>query len=182
MLFRSLKFPQNTIYREYVLPDYTTVKRGFIRAPADTLSRPAEGEQILKLNNERFSIPELLFSPSDIGIKQMGISELVHEVVKSFPDPVQPHFYKNIILVGGNANFPGYRERVQADVRALAKEEFEVEVHIGGGNGNGGQNSTTYAWHGGNKLAHDPDLVKYTVTRDQYLAEGMAAFVKVCDI
>ena len=30
-------------------------------------------EQCLRLSNERFAIPELLFHPSDIGINQMGI-------------------------------------------------------------------------------------------------------------
>lgn len=39
--------------------------------------------QIISLNNERFTIPELLFNPSDIGIKEMGISEAIVDSIKS---------------------------------------------------------------------------------------------------
>ena len=31
--------------------------------------------QVLQLNNERFLVPELAFSPSDIGLKQGGIAQ-----------------------------------------------------------------------------------------------------------
>ena len=33
--------------------------------------------QVLMLNNERFLVPELAFSPSDIGLKQGGIAQQV---------------------------------------------------------------------------------------------------------
>ncbi len=46
-----------------------------------------EDAQLLKMNNERFMVPELLFNPSDIGINEMGIAEaLVHSVVKKCPE------------------------------------------------------------------------------------------------
>ena len=32
-----------------------------------------EGEQIIRMNNERFTVPELLFNPSDIGIEQESV-------------------------------------------------------------------------------------------------------------
>lgn len=47
-----------------MLPDYKQIKRGFVRK-ADT---EIENAQILKISNERFTVPEVLFSPSDIGI------------------------------------------------------------------------------------------------------------------
>lgn len=64
------------------------------------------------MNNERFSAPELLFHPSDIGIQQMGISETIVHSIETVPEDMQPHFYKNIILTGGNCLFPGFVERV----------------------------------------------------------------------
>lgn len=42
--------------------------------------------QIIRLNNERFTVPELLFHPSDIGIEEMGIPEAVAHVVDSLPN------------------------------------------------------------------------------------------------
>jgi actin-related protein 6 len=49
--------------KEFVLPDFKTIKRGFIRN-----HEPIENLQIVKMTNERFTVPEVLFSPSDIGI------------------------------------------------------------------------------------------------------------------
>ena len=33
--------------------------------------------QIIKVANERFTVPEVLFSPSDIGINQAGLPEAI---------------------------------------------------------------------------------------------------------
>eukprot|EP00794_Sanderia_malayensis_P012812 gene12812-14125_t len=59
--------PSNTIARDYVLPDYTNVKRGYIRPINNMWEKYKGDEQLLRMNNERFTVPELLFHPSDIG-------------------------------------------------------------------------------------------------------------------
>jgi actin-related protein 6 len=56
--------------RDYVLPDFTSLRRGFLKSAEET-GRPADGEQTIRLNNERFMVPELLFHPSDVGIQQV---------------------------------------------------------------------------------------------------------------
>lgn len=62
------KDPFNTRLKKYfVLPDFQKVNRGFVK-PDDEPLRPQDGEQVLTMESERFSVPELLFSPSDIGI------------------------------------------------------------------------------------------------------------------
>lgn len=43
---------------------------------------------------------------------------------------MQPHLYKNIVLTGGNTLFPGFRDRVYKEVRALAPVEYQVSVHL----------------------------------------------------
>lgn len=50
--------------KEFVLPDYKTIKQGYIRELADF----TDNLQVVKMTNERFMIPEVLFAPSDIGI------------------------------------------------------------------------------------------------------------------
>lgn len=44
------------------------------------------GEQILRLANERFAVPEMLFHPSDIGIQEMGIPEVIVDSIQSLPE------------------------------------------------------------------------------------------------
>ncbi len=53
--------------KEYVLPDYQTVKKGYIR---DRVTDPArkDANQALKLSHAMFTVPEVLFSPGDVGI------------------------------------------------------------------------------------------------------------------
>lgn len=33
------------------------------------------------MNNERFTVPEILFRPSDVGLEQIGISEAISHVI-----------------------------------------------------------------------------------------------------
>src|ERR1700733_4966292 len=54
----------NRIVQEYVLPDFSRNRSGYIRRPNDP---HIDGEQILDMGNERFSIPEVLFCPDHIG-------------------------------------------------------------------------------------------------------------------
>lgn len=48
------------------------------------------GEQILRLTNERFAVPEMLFHPSDIGIQEMGIPEAIVDSIQSLPEGQTP--------------------------------------------------------------------------------------------
>ena len=61
--FRADK-SRNTIVQEYVLPDFSRNRHGYIRQ-RDAV--PVDGEQTLYMGNERFSIPEVLFCPEHIG-------------------------------------------------------------------------------------------------------------------
>src|SRR5260221_10275933 len=55
---------QNSIVQEYILPDLSTNRLGRIRQLGETVT---DTDQILIMNNERFTVPELLFRPDDIG-------------------------------------------------------------------------------------------------------------------
>lgn len=44
------------------------------------------GEQILRLANERFAVPEMLLHPSDIGIQEMGVHEAIVDSIQSMPE------------------------------------------------------------------------------------------------
>ena len=41
--------------------------------------------QFIRLANERFTVPEVLFSPSDIGINQAGIPEMITQTINKCP-------------------------------------------------------------------------------------------------
>ena len=55
----------NPIVQQYILPDFSVNRQGHVRQPGESVQ---ESYQILYMNNERFSVPEILFRPDDIGI------------------------------------------------------------------------------------------------------------------
>lgn len=136
----------NSVRCEYVLPNFSDRKRGFIKGTVKPGTQERTDQQSLMLSNERISIPELLFSPSSIGIDQMGLAEAIIHSVSSTPAEMHPHLYSNIVLTGGNCLFPGFRQRVEIDVRKLAPDMFPVKVVLP-------SDPVAYAWEGGALLA-----------------------------
>lgn len=108
---------------DYVLPDYNSHRSGFMR-PHDpslagrmkkmgALANPGGVvEDFMTLANERFSVPELLFNPGDVGMKQAGIPETVLQSLSSLPPGLWPAMLANILVVGGNANIDGFIPRL----------------------------------------------------------------------
>ena len=165
---RSRSPGDNTIARDYVLPDFTSIRRGFMKSVEDSTGRPEEGEQLIRMNNERFMVPEILFRPSDIGICQMGLGEAVVECVSSCEESAQPWLYRNIVLTGGSVQFPGFRHRLETEVRRRAPAEMEVVVREP-------DDPVSYAWRGGASLAGDRDFRSLSVSREEYNEAGYAA-------
>lgn len=124
------RYPENKIVREYVLPDFTTIKRGYLREPNTAVDKKEADQQTLRLANERFTIPELLFHPSDVGIHQMGLAEAIIESCNACPEKTLGHLLPNIVIVGGCAMFDGMAERLQKEVRALAPDYLDVAVTL----------------------------------------------------
>jgi actin-related protein 6 len=94
---------------------------------------------LLTLNNERISVPEVLFHPSDIGLNQAGISESVVQSVESLESPIEKSvMYDTILLVGGNSLFKNClsflflkidKQRMEDEIRSLVPDKYNVTVH-----------------------------------------------------
>lgn len=108
---------------DYVLPDYNAHKRGFIRPHDPSLTAKARKlgamagagvpvEDFMTLGNERFSVPELLFNPGDVGMKQAGLPETVVQSLSGLPAGLWPAMLANVLVVGGNAKLDGFMERL----------------------------------------------------------------------
>lgn len=159
--------PENIHACEYVLPDCTTIMKGFIQ-PYGT-AKKADNYQLLKLSNERFAVPEILFHPSDVGITQMGISEAIIDAITACPEETHPHLYSNIIVVGGSAKFPGMLKRLQKDVRSMAPQWYHVNITLP-------DDPLTYAWKGAKYFCETDEFDKSTITRQQYFDNGPSAW------
>ncbi|OLL26436.1 Actin-like protein arp6 [Neolecta irregularis DAH-3] len=159
----SHKSKLNSIVQNYILPDYGQNKLGYIAVePFDKDS----DDQVLTLANERFVVPELIFSPSDIGLKQAGIAETIMHSIASFTEDIQAMLLHNIVLAGGTCKFAGFQDRISRELQSLAPTSSLVRVIMP-------QDPQTCIWTGGADLACDPSsLNEVTVTLEEYAEYG----------
>lgn len=152
----------NNIVRNYVLPDFNNIRRGYILDPGNTdMKEKEENCQILRLNNERFIVPEILFHPSDIGMKSMGIAEAVVKSIFCCPSQYQEALAKNIVLIGGSSNFKGFKQRMYAEIRSQLPHLWDINVYQP-------QDPVTYSWKGGGALLKTPNFKSFLVTKEEY--------------
>ncbi|CAJ0631565.1 11718_t:CDS:10 [Entrophospora sp. SA101] len=175
----------NPIVQEYVLPDYSKNPKGYVRErKASGRRNNYSDEQVLYMNNERFTVPEILFNPSDIGMDQAGIPEAIVASINSISPDIFPFqinnidtqglFYENVLLVGGNSLFAGYKERIEKDLRVLAPSDYEIKIGIP-------DNPISYAWHGGSKFAKTSEFKDMSVTKSEYDEHGSNICLKKFD-
>ncbi|KAF9902946.1 Actin- protein 6 [Linnemannia zychae] len=206
----------NKILQHYVLPDYSSQQRGYVKGGSkskrsekkgketitmdlddveggtnrsqteedadsdhsdsnsnsdEEMSEPDEDEQVLTMNNERFTVPEILFNPSDIGMDQAGIPEAIVDAISSCDEEIRGMLYANVVLIGGNARLPGFKKRVANELRELAPSEYDVRVGID-------KDPFGYAWKGAKRLATMDEFASEfknrLVTRAEYLETGSA--------
>lgn len=164
----------HTLMLDYVLPDYENIHRGFAR-PHDP-SKDARSrrlglagmpkEDIITLANERFTVPELLFSPADIGMQQEGAVGTVLQAVNALPEALRQAFLANVLVVGGTSLLPGFGERLEFELRSLIDVETVVRVARP-------EDPVKNAWLGGARLAANEEALRGLVaTKQEYQEHG----------
>ncbi|KAJ5142969.1 uncharacterized protein N7515_001756 [Penicillium bovifimosum] len=161
---------------DYVLPNAN--KKGFMR-PHDPLLQAKKkkgalsgldaevlSEDVLVLGNERFSVPELLFTPGDIGMQSAGIPDMILQSLSVLPTGLHAAFLANVLVVGGNALIPGFMERLETELRQIASAECVVRVRRA-------KDPIYSTWLGGTRLATNrEELRKVSITRQEYQEHG----------
>ncbi|KAL4956211.1 actin family [Aspergillus filifer] len=172
--------PGDGVVVDYVLPDPNGGKRGFVR-PHDPLlgskkrkavlagaSAEQISEDFLVLGNERFTVPEILFTPSDIGLSSAGISDIILQSLSVLPTGMHPAFLANVLVVGGNSMLPGFMERLETELRQIASAECVVRVRRA-------KDPIRSAWLGASRLAtNKEELKRVAITRQEYQENGSA--------
>ncbi len=104
----------NPLRIDYLLPDFNTTVKGHIveKNKDNTISKDSEDSQTLSLLEERFTVPDILFHPSDIGLFQCGIPEMIIKCLETVPEQYKPLVLANVVLIGGNTKIPNYSERM----------------------------------------------------------------------
>ena len=161
-----------TIVLDYVLPDYEQSVHGHARPHDPAQSRLRRGlqpqgprEDVLPLGNERFAVPEVLFSPSDIGIPEVGLPAAVMESVSTLPEALKVGMLANVLVVGGNSLIPGFMERLEAELRMLVPAQYVLGVERA-------QDPIRHTWLGAARFAGSAGLGDVLVTKAEYEERG----------
>ncbi|KAH7020833.1 actin family [Microdochium trichocladiopsis] len=162
------------VAKDYVLPDFHTRTKGVVRDYDPTQTARSRklaaqlgetSEDVLTLRNERFTIPEILFNPSDVGLQQPGIADVVWESLQALPIGLWPGLLANIVVVGGNSLFEGFVERLQDEIVQRVPDECLVRVARP-------EKPLFSTWHGAAQLARHQDIEKLVVTKQEYDEHG----------
>ncbi|KAK3171984.1 hypothetical protein OEA41_004068 [Lepraria neglecta] len=175
---------ERDIVVDYVLPDYNAHKQGFMRPHDPSLiakmrkmgSLSGSGDAVedyMTLANERFTVPELLFSPGDLGMKQEGLPGTVLQSLSGLPPSLWPSMLANILVVGGNSKIEGFMTRLETEIRQLAPAECVVRIARA-------SDPIKSPWLGGAHLAANRTALKAVqITRQEYQEHGSGWLGKV---
>ncbi|KAG7519643.1 hypothetical protein JOB18_012483 [Solea senegalensis] len=87
----------------------------------------AEYHQLF-VGTERLRCPEILFQPSLTGEDQMGMIETLQYVLARYTPEQQEALVSNVFLTGGNMQYPGMKERVERELRAMRPFQSHFKV------------------------------------------------------
>ena len=79
-------------------------------------------ETRIRISDEKFEAPEILFNPSLIGKEWDGIPEMMMKSINNCPIDCRPGLYGSIILSGANTLFPGFASRVENEIKKIYKK------------------------------------------------------------
>ncbi|ODV63561.1 Arp6p [Ascoidea rubescens DSM 1968] len=165
---------------EFVLPDFKTTTRGFVLTNSKKKElfekgiNPDEDCQILKLYDERFSVPETIFDPEICGIRnKCGLIKTIHDCIQSVPELVRPLLVSNIVCVGGNFKLKGFKQRLIKELNQVLPIDWDVKVAIS-------EDPSIYSWQSMNELVKNHDLInKVYISKEEYDEKG-AAGIRYC--
>lgn len=108
--------------QNYVLPEANDYGHALLATENFT------GKQVLNLSNLAICVPELLFRPSDIGVKCAGIAEAVVQSSELLTQAMREELLLNIVVVGGIAKTKGLCERLQQEIQENVSSPVKIFI------------------------------------------------------
>lgn len=121
--------------------------------------------EVITIGNERFRCTEVLFQPSFLGKEPYGIHHATHNSIMKCDMDNRKSLYSNIVLSGGNTMYPGFPERLNKDITALAPSTMNVKVVAP-------PERRFSVWIGGSVLASLQNFQKMWISKQEYKESG----------
>jgi centractin len=154
----------------YYLPDGTLLNVSACLSPCHSLLHSltrslTHVSTLQQIGPEKFRAPEILFRPDLIGSEGLGVHEcLVQAIMKSDMD-LRKTLFSQIILSGGSTMFPGFGDRLLAEVRKKAPKDIKIRISA--------PPTRLYStWIGGSILASLATFKNMWITKSEYEEYG----------
>ena len=131
-----------------------------------------DGSSIM-IGIEKYTCPEILFSPSHIGKSSPGLADTVFKAISNCDANIKKELYSNIVLAGGNCMLKKLGDRLQKDVKALAPSTMPAEVISP-------PERAYSAWLGGSILANIDSFKPMFISKAEYMENGALIVYKKC--
>ena len=154
----------------YVALDYDAEMQ---KPKSSNVSYTLPDGQSIKLADERFRVPELLFKPHMNGFEFDGIDQTIFDSIMKCDIDVRKDLYANIVLSGGTTMFEGLPERIEKEIIRLAPPTMKTKVIA--------PPERKYAsWIGGSILASLATFPQMVITHDEYNDAGPGIVHRKC--
>ncbi|XP_071501810.1 uncharacterized protein [Diadema antillarum] len=131
--------------------------------------------QEVSVGRERFLASEPLFQPKLVGRECPSVHALVHDSIMKCDVDLRKLLYGNITVVGGCSMFPGFLERLERELTAMAPAAMPVKVVAP-------PERKEYAWIGGSILASMSNFRSLWVTKKEYDEHGGRIVQQKCGL
>jgi len=128
---------------------------------------------IVNMNEERFSVPEILFQPRMCGMEHEGIHKMLFDSIQKCDIDVRRDLNMNTVLSGGTTTLPQIEERLHSEMVSLSPARRDVKVIA--------PPERKYSvWIGGSILASLSTFQNMWITRAEYEESGPSIVHKRC--
>jgi actin-related protein len=129
--------------------------------------------QVITIGNERFRCPEALFQPSFLGMESCGIHETTYNSIMKCDVEMHKDLCANIVLSGGTTMYPGFADRMQKEITALAPSTMKINIIA--------PPERNYSvWIGGSVLASLPTFKEMLISKQEYDESGPSIVHRKC--
>ncbi len=136
---------------------------------AKTMDYTMPEGNIITIGNARFRTAEILFKPALYGKEYYGIHGQIHELITKADAKLWHQLGQHIVLSGGNTLFPGFLERLEAELKYILPMTVAQDMTIVTMPG-----MEYAAWMGGASLSNTEAFSERWVTTEEYMDNGPA--------
>ena len=130
---------------------------------------------VIKVKDQRFRAPEILFHPEQCGKEPGGVDHKCFESIGKSDIDVRKDLYQCIVLSGGTTMFSRLPERLTKEIKALAPESMKNNVKV-----IAVPERKYSVWIGGSILSSISTFGCMWITREEYNESGPQVVHRKC--